>query len=275
MPFVMIFAFFSWLPRSISMLLWFTIPLLTILYISKWDARLLLFAPTLSHFLGGQASLPGLIGLWGYRCNSKADNLWGGVWLAIAFLKPQLAIFPFIWTAYQWFKWIQSKRRIPRQIWSFLSTLISLYLPGFFILPDWPLQWLDTPRPLFERALAGLIPRSLLYFVPFTNVLFWLLLGILGIAIFYSLWLFNKKRFKFDQFITTGYFINPLIHDYDLIQLIPMLDNKQLRNSALLISIPGWLVILFGYQNDHLWYVFTLIAPAILIAMLYFERKNN
>ena len=133
-------------------------------------------------------------------------------------------------------------------------------------------SWLHTPRPLFERALAGLVPRALLYITPSTSWIFWVILGMLAIGSFYLIWRKNNFQMNFDLFLATSFVINPLVHDYDLIQLIPILCSKRLRNAMLLISIPGWLVILFAYDWDPAWFVFTLIP---LVAVWQIIRGSH
>lgn len=268
MPYVMIFAFFRWLPRPLSMVLWFLLPVAAALYISKWNPLILLFSPLYSHFLGGQSSMPAMLGLWGYRAHSDPGDAWGGVWLALCMLKPQLAILPLGWALFQWLRWYNSKKQIPSQIWGFLVSLSILYLPSFIIQPDWLLRWLETPRPLFERALSGLFPRTLMQFISPNSATFWLILGLLTIGLFLLVWWLKEKTFTLDLVIVTSFIAHPLVHDYDLIQIIPVLTTTKRKWIAAIASLPGWLVILFSYQQDSTWYAFTLIAPLILALML-------
>ena len=263
MPYVMIFAFFAWLPRPVSMLVWFMAPVLAVLVISRGKPGLLLFGPVFSHFLGGQTAFPAMLGLWGYRARQQPDNVWGGVWLAVITIKPQLAVFPVGWAVVQWVRYLRLNRRIPRQLWAFMATTALIYLPAFALQPGWVQEWLSTPRPLFIRALAGFIPRTLLYFLPSGSWVYWLALGLLAGALFLFVWWKRGRRFDFDLVMITSYLANPLVHDYDLIQMVPLLDTKQLQKTALLVSIPAWLVMLFAYQWDTAWYVFTLIPVAV------------
>lgn len=161
LPYVIVFSVFCNLPRSISMILWVSLPVIAALLISKFNPWILLFAPVASHFFGGQTSIFGMLGLWGYRRNILPDDVKGGIWLAILTMKPQLAIFSLIWAGIQWIKFLKSNKKIPTQIFSFTGMFVLLQIPGFIILPNWPQLWLASPRPLFERALAGLIPRFL------------------------------------------------------------------------------------------------------------------
>lgn len=67
LPFVMIFAGFSVLPRPVSMTLWLLLPVVMAWWISGWKPWVLLYAPLVAHFFGGQTAVFGMMGLWGYR----------------------------------------------------------------------------------------------------------------------------------------------------------------------------------------------------------------
>jgi hypothetical protein len=69
-----------------------------------------------------------------------------------------------------------------------------------------------------------------------------------------------------------SFVVSPLVHDYDLIQLLPLLETPVLQWVAVLLSIPGLVVILTAYGNDAAWYAFTVIAPGLLWAFL--KRKQ-
>lgn len=275
MPFVFIFSFFSWLPRSLSMALWMLLPVIAALIISGWSPYILLFAPTFGHFLGGQTSVFSMLGLWGYRRNISPQSITGGIWLAVMTMKPQLAIIPIIFASIQWWKSLRTQKRIPNQVWGFILSLIIIHIPGFLILPDWPLQWLSNPRPLFERALSGLAPRTLLFLFSPDSPPFWILLSAITIGVFLLIWILNKKHLPFDLAVMTGFVISPFVHDYDLLQIIPLLETSQLKKASVLLSIPGWFVILFFYSHDPAWYIFTIIAPGLMWVMFKQHLKFN
>src|SRR5689334_22207804 len=67
MPVVMIFALFSLLPRPVSIAVWLLTPVISALLITGGNPLVLIFAPVFGHFVGGQASVFGMVGLWGYR----------------------------------------------------------------------------------------------------------------------------------------------------------------------------------------------------------------
>ncbi|MDH5505724.1 MAG: hypothetical protein OEZ02_00705 [Anaerolineae bacterium] len=272
MPFVFVFAFFSWLPRWLSITLWFLWPVVAALAISGWSPYTLLFAPLFGHFVGAQSSVFGMLGLWGYRRNRQMDSAAGGVWLALTLIKPQLGLVPLVWAGIQWGKSLWETRRIPRQLWAFLAAMGVFYLPGFALVPDWPTKWLSVPRPLFQRALSGMLPRSLYLLMTPQTALYWVLLIVLALGLLYLLWRLNDRRLPFDQAVLWSFIASPLYHDYDLVQVIALLDTPRLRKAAALLSIPGWLVILTAYNNDARWIVFTLIAPGLLYMFLWRDR---
>jgi hypothetical protein len=269
MPYVMLFALFSWLPRPLSMVLWLLGPVVAALAITRGNPLVLLFAPLFGHFAGGQSAVFGMLGLWGYRKFNQTDRTAGGVFLALTLLKPQLGIIPLAFAAWQWWQVLRGQRRIPRQAWAWAVSMLVLYLPGFLVMPDWPLRWLSTPRPLFERALSGFVPRSLLYVLSPEGTAFWVTLAVIAALLLYAAWRLHRKTLTLDLAVAWSFVVSPLVHDYDLIQLIPLLDRPFIMKIAVLLSIPGWLVILFAYTNNTAWYAFTIIAPGILAAMLY------
>lgn len=74
--------------------------------------------------------------------------------------------------------------------------------------------------------------------------------------------------------VLLSFIVLPFLHDYDLTQLIPLLDDKKRRIWGLTSSIPLWFTICFAYNNDHFWYTATLISP-ILVYYLMTEGNNS
>lgn len=273
MPFVMLFALFDWLPRPVSISLWLLAPMLSALWISGGNPLVLLFAPLFGHVVGGQTAVFGMVGLWGYRRNIEPGSMVGGFFLGLLMIKPQLGIIPLAYAFVQWGKYAHDLKRVPRQAVAWTLTVLLIFAPGFLLMPDWPLRWLSHPRPLFERAMAGFVPRTLLYVVPTHTSAYWLILIAVGGLLLYGVWRINNRVVALDLVVLWGFIVNPLVHDYDLIQLIPLLEKRALQVGAVLLSIPGWAVILCAYSNDSAWYVFTIIAPGLLGIWLYQRRR--
>lgn len=274
LPFVMVFAVFAWLPRPLSLGAWLLLPVLTALAIRRWQPAILLFAPIFGHFVGGQSSIFGLIGIWGYRRFADLDRRAGGFFLALLTFKPQLAIFPCIWALATWVQALRARRSVPAQAWAFLVTTAALFLPGFLFYPDWLREWLSRPRPLFERALSGLVPRLLLVSGA-AGWVFWGLLILIAGGLLLAIWRLNQRSLDFDVFLLWSLVVNPLVHDYDLILLVPLLDTTPLLVAATVLSLPGWWVIFTAYNNDSAWAVFTLIAPGLLLFRLWDNARHR
>ncbi len=274
LPFVMVFAAFSALPYPVSVFLWLALPLVAALFATRHPLAALLYAPLFSHVTGGQSALFGLIALWGYRSRRDPDNAAGGFWLAFALLKPQLSIIPLVFAGWGWARVLLHERRVPRQAWAWLFTGAALYLPSFLIIPDWPLRWLRNSRPLWERPMAAIVPRTLLMLdVAPGSVIFWLLLMLIAGLLLFLIWRLNRRALTFDLLVLWGCTVIPLFHDYDLIQLIPLFDAPLLAWLAAAVSIPGWIVIFFDYGSIRAWYVFSFIPFALLWVKLAQSRR--
>lgn len=266
LPFVMIFALFSALPKWLSLMIWLSLPVAIALFITKGHPWVFLFAPLFAHFVGGQSSWVGMLGLWGYLTFPAGTSLWGGCFLALAFLKPQLAVLPFLHALMQWWRYIWSHHKVPRQAVGWLISMVVLFLPAFLLLPDWFTEWLSQPRPLFIRALSGLLPRLLLSMFKEPSPAFWFTLTFCAVFLLLILGLVWGRKISFDIGLLWYFLVSPLVHDYDLIQLIPIVDKQRSRQTvAILASLPGWLTILFAYQNDSAWLTFSLYCPGFAV----------
>ncbi|MBN1372012.1 MAG: DUF2029 domain-containing protein [Anaerolineaceae bacterium] len=268
LPYVMVFAFFSWLPRPLSMALWLLLPVVAGLWISGWKPWVLLFGPLFAHFVGGQSALFALLGFQGFKKNLSEDHWRGGAWLALTLLKPQLGLVPVLFATYLWWKSWKSNRRIPRQLLGWAVATALLYIPSFIIRPDWPIIWLSNPRPFFERAMAGFAPRTLLFFME-PGLFYGLILVSLAVGLFLLAWRHRAANSRLDLLMLSYFIVSPLVHDYDLIQLIPTIQDRQIHWTAVLLSIPSWAVILLAYEVDSAWYAVTIIAPGLLLAYLF------
>ncbi len=256
MPYVALFAFFSQLPQWLSMFLWLGFPvILAVLITGPW---VLFYAPLFAHFVGGQTALFGMLGLYGYRHYSS--RFLGGALLALTALKPQLAVFPVGWALVEWVKSYRQTQKVPASFTGFIIVFTLLYLPSFLVYPSWPLDWLASPRPLAFRAMAGLFPRALLLLIPQSPAYFTVLLVIVGLLIYIF-----RKRLTFQSSLYLFFLVCPFVHDYDLIQLLPVIHTRKMKLSAVLLSIPTWIVICYFYNIDAAWFVVTLLPLGLLI----------
>jgi len=172
-------------------------------------------------------------------------------------------------------KYFRSTGKIPRQAISFVLSVLVIYAPAFLFYPNWINEWLNNPRPLFLRALSGFVPRILVVLAPENPVLFWTALCLSSGLLFFAIWKLTRKQIPLDVFVLFSFLVSPLVHDYDLIQLIPMIKSTREKVIAVLLSLPGWVVIITQYTNDAAWFVFTIIAPGLLILKLNQTHKFN
>ena len=165
-----------------------------------------------------------------------------------------------------------SERRVSRQAIGWLAGVVVLYLPAFIFWPNWVNRWLASPRPLALRAMAGLIPRGLALSAG-QGWLFWFLWLVLSAGLLG--WLLRRGNMSLDRWMLWYFIASPLIHDYDVIQLIPQIEDATTRKLAVILSIPLWLVILFFYSNDLAWIAVTLIAPGLLIYGMWKKKPER
>lgn len=265
LPFVFLFAILSLLPRPIAMAIWFFGPLAAILMAANWRPWVLLFAPVFAHFVGGQADIFAVLGLWGFSTNARGL---AGAWLALTLLKPQLALVPVAYAGVRWVLTIRATRTTPKELKQFLLFAAILFVPSFFLRPDWPIRWLSYPRPLFERAMSGFVPRTLLTSGVHPSAAYWLILILSASLLLFLVWRIARRRLTLALTVAWGFVVNPLVHDYDLVQMVPVLGTPREQVAAILSSIPGWLVIIFMYGNDKAWFALSFIAPVLLAVML-------
>jgi hypothetical protein len=276
LPYVLIFSLFSSLPRAISMALWLSLPVIVALFVADFTPCVLIFAPVFSHFIGGQSSVFGLLGFWGYRKNLDLQVGRGGFYLALTLLKPQLGIVPLVFAAFQWIKYILEKRKLPRQFIFFSFTIALIYLPSLVIQPGWLGEWLQVPRPIFNRALSGAVPRILMQFYDTNTSRYWIIWLLLSLITFaFTMYFRNPRHHTLDMVLLWGFMVIPLFHDYDLIQVIPTIEGPLMWLMSILLSLPGWWTIVTSYANDAAWITFSIIAPGLLLFMLLHRRGRG
>lgn len=269
LPYVAVFGVLSLLPRSLSMAIWLGAPVLVALFVTRFRPYALLFAPVFSHFTGGQSAVFGLLGFWGYRENLSPQNKLGGSLLALTLLKPQLGIVPVGFAVFTWLVFIRNEKKIPAQLISFSVTSLLIYLPSFILCPRWVADWLTVPRPMFNRAISSAIPRLLFYVSSPSNVSYWLLWLTISVILVFVVWRIKGASHSLDVLLLISFIISPLVHDYDLIQVLPTIWGPFMPIASSVLSIPGWWTITTKYANDAAWVTFTIIAPGLLACYIY------
>lgn len=273
--YVYVYTLLYLLPRPMSMAIWLLVPVVLAWLTMGRKPWVLLFGPLFANFLGGQSAVFAMLGMWGYNRNRELHKWSGGLWLGLITFKPHLVVFPVLFAAREWLVSYKANWKIPKQALGFLFTVIGWYLVGVPFGWDWPVQWLVNPRPESYRPQAGILPRSLVSLgVNLDSVYFWAGTLVLFVILMIIVWLANHKKMPLDLWMFCAACGFPFMHDYDLMQLIPFLDTHLRRRWALLASIPLWLVMLFAYGNDKLWFVVTFIPP-ILVAVALYENRTR
>lgn len=275
LPYVGIFALFNLMPRAVSMAVWLMAPVIIALVITGYRPHGLLFAPVFSHFAGGQSSVFGLLGFFGYRWNLDPSRYAGGFFLALTCLKPQLGIVPVAYAAYRWLEHYRVNSEIPRQAIAFFGLSGLIYLPAFLLRPTWLVEWLSVPRPLFDRAISSAIPRLLLFVSSEDTVGYWIMWLVLSVAALVITWRLKGNSHALDVLVLLSFIISPLMHDYDLIQVLPTIWGPIMPAASIVLSIPGWWTITTQYANDVAWVTFTIIAPGLLVAYILQCRRSS
>lgn len=274
LPYVFVFTLFSLIPRPVSLAIWLGGPVLVALAVVGFKPFALVFAPVFSHFLGGQSSVFALLGFTGYRSKLEPTNAVGGLLLALTTLKPHLALVPVGYAAYEWISYYRQTTRIPRQALAFLGMFGLIYAPAFALRPSWLGEWLRVPRPLFQRALSGALPRLLHFVSTPAESTYWILWAVLSALLVWAVWRWKANGHPLDVLLLTSFVVNPLVHDYDLIQVLPMIRGPIMPLASVVLSIPGWWTILTSYSVDGAWITFIIIAPGLLAAHLYQRRRG-
>lgn len=281
LPYVAIFSIFALLPRPLSVAFWLLAPVVLALVVTRYRPYALAFAPTIAHTFWGQSSGFGLLGLWGYRLNLDIQRASGGVFLALTCLKPQLALVPVGYALYTWIAHWRKTRRIPKQCLAFVATICLMYLPSLLLWPTWPIEWLRAPRPFvcpeprpgFSMALSGAVPR-LLVSAGLTGAPFWLAWLVLSGLVAGVAWRAKGRAHPLDILVLVGFIVSPLVHDYDLIQVLPVIWGPAMPVVAVLLSLPSlWLMAQCNF--DAAWSAAALIAPGLLVAYLFQCQRGH
>ncbi|MBZ0301304.1 MAG: hypothetical protein K8J31_16275 [Anaerolineae bacterium] len=243
--------------------LWQLLPLILVIWLSRGQAVALLFLPFADHALLGQSTwlvLP-LYMLAARECLDRPPRAWHGLLLPLAIIKPHVAFAAAIWLIYRW-------RRFPRVLAVGAVSAALIYLPAFFMRPNWLLEWLAHRRGLetwLGVASAARIPFRL---GSDSMLLIGLFAVVVGLLI-YSLLRWKRGRLTFYDWLLLFCLSNLLIVNYDLIILLPfVLARRRLRALVLVINLFAWLVTLnlLGHEHTYNPMGVSLLIPLILVA---------
>jgi len=236
------------LSPPLTLVLWMLIPFFLVLILSGRRGLILLFPPFFIHMLLGQSTWL-LLPLFAYAVwiDDKQVRWWHGILGALVVFKPHIGGLALVWLLYH------HRRRIGFVLTSIISIILVL-IPAFVMLPSWLFDWLGNGRSfkLVSMANIGVIPVNLLGVgVDAENALasapalsdqliiygFGAICAIILLVLLY----WRRGTLTWYDWVLVFCLANPLIHDYDLIILIPFIGLFPFRlKLAMLVAIPVW-----------------------------------
>ncbi len=215
------------LPDALAPQLWRWVWMLTPFFIGIWLAKgraaVLAYPPLFLLLLLGQSTwlvLPLFILATYYHRGGQA-RWWHSVFLALAIFKPHIAFPAALYVLWCW-------RQRPRILLAAAFFAIALVLPSFILRPTWVQEWLATGRTFRAVSMASVayIPVNLFQLdgaASQTGVMM-----VWGFSLFtgfllYILFRWRRGGLDYEDWLLLVLFVNPTLHDYDLIILLPML----------------------------------------------------
>lgn len=239
---------------ALNLLLWMLLPLVTAFMLSGGRAAILAYPPLFLLILLGQSTtwvMLMLVLIAHYEQGGKV-RAWHGIAVASFFFKPHLAALGLLYLLWRW-------RKSPATLAVALGMALALLIPAFAYLPSWVGEWLAQGRRGFEIgsmvSVAGWWVRMFnLPFAPSASVqlLVWgisagVAVGLLGLAYW------RRGKLEFYDWLLVLCLTLPLIHDYDLVILLPFIALRpRLLLVALVCGALAWLFAMFSRQPDGL-----------------------
>jgi len=87
-------------------------------------------------------------------------------------------------------------------------------------------------------------------------------------------WKLKGNSHSLDVLLLASSVINPLVHDYDLIQILPTIWGPIMPLASVALSLPGWWTITTRYGIDTAWVTFSISAPGLLMTYIYQCRRH-
>jgi len=248
--------------------LWMIVPFLLVIWIGGQRSAIVVYPPLVLHLVLGQSTWV-LLPLYMLaerlsRDDSQRVPLWYGIILGLAVLKPHIAFAAWVWIVWRW------RERWLLLLTGAISSLVIL-LPSFFMRPNWLFEWLANGRDYRPISMANiaLIPVELFqlgldqaaYISSGSGQLIIWGTGLMTAAALY--FLIHRRRGKLELYdwVLIFCFSNPLMHDYDLIILLPFLGNRPQR--LLLAVTAGIFVWIYAQMTGN--YNVSLIITGVLI----------
>jgi hypothetical protein len=256
-------------------LIWMLFPFVWAVILSKQRAAIFAYAPLFLHILLGQ-STAFLIPLYYLAANPRPPRWWYGIIIATALFKPHVAapaVLILLWRwRHHWGAWITAA-----------VSSIAFLIPTFLHTPDWIQQWLGSARgfEIISLATVARVPiRALnMPYVPAPDQqrLIWGFAVVVAIVVLGALW-YRRKRLTFYDIFLVFCFTAPLVHDYDLVILIPFLVQRPKRLLlAVTAGLPAWIYAMMSGTPDRPlgFYNLSLLITLALIAERLLDLKEG
>lgn len=233
---------------------WLMIPFFAVLLLAGRRSAVLVYPPFVILLILGQSTwlLFPIYGLVAYRVNHP-PKWWYGIFLFGAVFKPHIALMGVAWLVYRWYRY--------RNFWlTAVATWVILLLPGFLMRPTWLFEWLPSGRGFEPISLGSIaiVPVRLLG-IDVNRVIgmdpgagnqamIWLFCGLFALFLLFSLYK-RRGRLEFYDWLLVFCFANPLLNDYDLIIILPLIALFPRR--LLLALTSGILVWVYVMITAH------------------------
>lgn len=249
----------------ITLILWMIVPFLMVLVLAGRRAVILIFPPFVLHMILGQSTWL-VLPLFAYALwsNEKSVRWWHGIITLLVVFKPHIGGLAVVWL------WYHYRHRRGFIITSFLS-IVTVVIPAFLMQPTWLVDWLGNGRSfkLSSMANLGIIPVDLLglggeevlELAPTLSdqlpvYLFGGVLAIVLLCVVYR----QRGTLTLYDWVLAFCLSNPLLHDYDLIILIPFIGLFPRR--LLLGLTTGIIVWIYALMTGA--YQASIFIPLIL-----------
>ena len=259
---------------------WMLAPVMMTLWLAQGRAAALVYPPLGVLLLIGQSSWLVLPPFWvGVRDQAGEEApWWHGLLVALGLFKPHIALPVWVWLGWRWLK-----RRQWAALAAWAAGVAILVVPSFLIRPGWLVEWLPQPRGYEPVNLATLaqIPVVLghVTFAPDreTQVVIYALCLLMGV-ILYAIVRWRRGGLALYDWTLVVFLVNPMLHDYDLLALLPFIARS--RRRLLLALTVGVLVWLFAMMSrvtapKGRWSMSLLITLVLLADRLWNVRRGK
>lgn len=269
------------LSQQVTLVIWMFVPFLMALALAGRRAVILIFPPLILHTILGQSTWL-VVPLFAYALwvDHKSARGWHGLIAALVIFKPHIGGLALIWL------WVKHRHNRAFIITSVVS-IVLMVLPAFLMQPTWLVDWLSNGRSfkLVSMANLGMIPVALLDVgVGFEDALDiapvltdqLIIYGFGAVLALVLLWLLYWRRgtLTFYDWVLVFCLANPLMHDYDLIILLPFIGLFPKRLLlGLAVSIPVWIyAMMTGMYHASILITLVLLMSRLVVLDDYLDK---